>query len=428
MNRDMETQDYILKQASESNVKFIRLWFTDITGGLKGFAINVEDLKDCMTNGVIFDGGAIEGLSREGENDTLAIPDLNTWQILPWRPNENAVARFICDLKSIDGSNLMVDSRQVLKNKLIEANKLGYKFYIGPEIEYYYLNSEKNISSGDDAGYFDQTSADSDGANLRRECVLILEQMGIPVRSSHHEVSPGQHEIDLRHTDALTMADSIMTTRLVVKETAHRLGGFATFMPRPFDKLNGSGLHLHLSLYKNEKNIFSVKNEKTISKTGESFMAGLIENAKEMTLITNQWANSYKRLLPNLEAPVAGYIDYQNIEDIVRVPPVFNNDDEKYRVEFRLPDAACNPYLAFATILNAGMLGIKNKYKITKKIKSNIPNSLNEAIKANENSNFLQESIGPEAYNSYIDNKKKEWMGYNSLISEDERNFYMKFL
>ena len=199
-------------------------------------------------------------------------------------------------------------------------------------------------------------------------------------------------------------------------------------MPRPFDKLNGSGLHLHLSLYKNEKNIFSVKNEKTISKTGESFMAGLIENAKEMTLITNQWANSYKRLLPNLEAPVAGYIDYQNIEDIVRVPPVFNNDDDKYRVEFRLPDAACNPYLAFATILNAGILGIKNKYKITKKIKSNIPNSLNEAIKANENSNFLQESIGTEAYNSYIDNKKKEWMGYNSLISEDERNFYMKFL
>ena len=216
MNDYSDTKEFILKQASEHDVKFIRLWFTDILGRLKGFAINIEDLEDCIDKGVIFDGGAIEGLARGDESDTLAIPDLSTWQILPWRPNENSVARLFCNLKSFDNKESIIDSRKVLQEKLQEVNELGYKFYVGPEIEYYFLDSDKKNADMDDAGYFDQTSDDNKGSDLRRECVLSLEEMGIPVRSSHHEVSSGQHEIGLKHTDALTMADSIVTTRLVV--------------------------------------------------------------------------------------------------------------------------------------------------------------------------------------------------------------------
>lgn len=429
MNKNSDTKEHILRQASEHNVKFIRLWFCDILGRLKGFAINVEDLEDCIDKGVIFDGGAIEGLARQGESDTIATPDLNTWQILPWRSDENTVARLFCNLNSLNNQEKVIDSREVLQTKLMQANKDDYKFYVSPEVEFYFLDSEKNIVDEDDAGYFDQRSVVNRGSNFRRECVLSLEEMGIPVRSSHHEVSMNQHEIGLRHTDALTMADSIISTRLIVKQTALNHQGFATFMPRPFGNLNGNGLHLYLSLYQGDENIFYSKNTKNnLSKSGESFMAGILEYSAEMSILTNQWINSYKRLLPNLEAPVAGKDLSNSMSDIVRIPHIYREDKHNARIEFRLPDSACNPYLTFSTILHAGLLGIKNNMKIENKWKSNIPTSLYEAIKVSENSNFLKDAIGNEAYNSILNNKEKEWIEHHSVVTDYERKYYMKFL
>ncbi len=429
MDKNSDTKEYILRQASENNVKFIRLWFCDILGRLKGFAINVEDLEDCINKGVVFDGGAIEGLARQGESDTIATPDLNTWQILPWRPDENSVARLFCNLNSFNNKEKVIDSREVLQKKLLEANKKDYKFYISPEIEYYFLDNEKKLVDEDDAGYFDQRSVVNRGSNLRRECVLSLEEMGIPVRSSHHEASMNQHEIGLRHTDALTMADSIITTRLVVKQTALNHNGFATFMPRPFGNLNGSGLHLYLSLYQGDENIFSSqKQDKSLSTKGENFMAGILEYSAEMSILTNQWINSYKRLLPDLEAPVAGKDLSNSISDIIRIPHIYKDDKDNARIEFRLPDSACNPYLTFSAILHAGLLGIEKKLKIDKKWKSNIPTSLYEAIKVSENSNFLKDAIGNEAYNSILENKEKEWVEHHSIVTDYERKYYMKFL
>ena len=429
MNNNSDTKEYILRQASEHDVKFIRLWFCDILGRLKGFAINVEDLEDCIDKGVIFDGGAIEGLARQGESDTIATPDLNTWQILPWRPDENSVARLFCNLNSFSNQEKVIDSRNVLQKNLMKANKNDYKFYLSPEIEFYYLDSEKKIVDEDDAGYFDQRSVVNRGSNFRRECVLSLEEMGIPVRSSHHEVSMNQHEIGLRHTDALTMADSIITTRLVVKQTALNNQGFATFMPRPFGNLNGNGLHLYLSLYQGDENVFYSENTKNnLSNLGENFMAGILEYSAEMSILTNQWINSYKRLLPNLEAPVAGKDLSNNISDIIRIPNILKGDNNNARIEFRLPDSACNPYLTFSAILHAGLEGIKNDIKIEKKWKSNIPSSLYEAIKVSENSNFLKDAIGNEAYNSILENKEKEWIEHHSVVTDYERKYYMKFL
>ena len=429
MNKKSDTKEYILRQASEHNVKFIRLWFCDILGRLKGFAINVEDLEDCIEKGVIFDGGAIEGLARQGESDTIATPDLNTWQILPWRSDENTVARLFCNLNSLNNQEKVIDSREVLQTKLMQANKDDYKFYVSPEVEFYFLDNEKNIVDEDDAGYFDQRSVVNRGSNFRRECVLSLEEMGIPVRSSHHEVSQNQHEIGLRHTDALTMADSIITTRLVVKQTALNHEGFATFMPRPFGNLNGNGLHLYLSLYQGDENIFSSQNTRNnLSKSGESFMAGILEYSAEMSILTNQWINSYKRLLPNLEAPVAGKDLSNSMSDIVRIPHIYKEDKNNARIEFRLPDSACNPYLTFSAILHAGLMGIKNDMKIEKRWKSNIPSSLYEAIKVSENSNFLKDAIGNQAYNSILENKEKEWVEHHSVVTDYERNYYMRFL
>jgi len=429
MNKKSDTKEHILRQASEHNVKFIRLWFCDILGRLKGFAINVEDLEDCIDKGVIFDGGAIEGLARQGESDTIATPDLNTWQILPWRSDENTVARLFCNLNTLNNQEKVIDSREVLQTKLMQANKDDYKFYVSPEVEFYFLDSEKNIVDEDDAGYFDQRSVVNRGSNFRRECVLSLEEMGIPVRSSHHEVSMNQHEIGLRHTDALTMADSIISTRLIVKQTALNHQGFATFMPRPFGNLNGNGLHLYLSLYQGDENIFYSKSTKNnLSKSGESFMAGILEYSAEMSILTNQWINSYKRLLPNLEAPVAGKDLSNRMSDIVRIPHIYQEDKHNARIEFRLPDSACNPYLTFSAILHAGLLGIKNNMKIEKKWKSNIPSSLYEAIKVSENSNFLKDAIGNEAYNSILENKEKEWIEHHSVVTDYERKYYMKFL
>ena len=429
MSINSDTKEYILRQASEHNVKFIRLWFSDILGRLKGFAINVEDLEDCLEKGVVFDGGAIEGLARQGESDTNAIPDLNTWQILPWRSDENSVARLFCNLESLNQKEKVIDSRDILQSKLMEANKKDYKFYVSPEVEYYFLDNEKNIVDEDDAGYFDQRSVVNRGSNLRRECVLSLEEMGIPVRSSHHEVSMNQHEIALRHTDALTMADSIITTRLVVKQTALNHGGFATFMPRPFGHLNGSGLHLYLSLYQGDENAFSSQNRKDdLSKTGQNFMAGILEYSAEMSILTNQWINSYKRLLPDLEAPVAGKGLNNSTSDIVRIPHIYKDDKDNARIEFRLPDSSCNPYLTLAAILHAGLLGIKNNLVIDKKWQSNIPSSLYEAIKVAENSNFLKDAIGNQAYNSILENKEKEWVEHHSVVTDYERNYYMRFL
>src|SRR5581483_941469 len=305
MNAEIrESRDYVLQQCRQQDVKFIRLWFTDILGSLKSFAITFEELEEALEEGVGFDGGAIEGFARYGENDMTAIPDPATFQLLPWRPRERRVARMFCDIHLTDGSPFPGDPRYVLKRNLERAAALGFTFYVGPEVEYFYFKDAEGTTPLDQGGYFDLTPLDG-GSDLRRETVLTLEEMGIGVESSHHEVAPSQHEVDLRYTDALTMADSVLTCRLVIKEVAMANGVYATFMPKPMQDVNGSGMHTHLSLFRGENNaFFDGAGEHNLSPVAQQFIAGLLRHSREITLVTNQWVNSYKRLIPGFEAPV----------------------------------------------------------------------------------------------------------------------------
>src|SRR3989338_4859654 len=355
---------FVLKKAQDDNVRFIRLWFSDIQGLLKSFAITVDELEEAMEQGKGFDGSAIEGLARSDESDMRAAPDPSTYQILPWRPRENAVARMFADIVDMHGAPSEGDPRQCLKRHLKKAADLGFTFYVGPEIEYFYFQNSEHTKPLDQGGYFDLTSLDA-ASDLRRETVLTLEEMGVGVESSHHEAAPSQHEIDLRYTDALTMADNTMTYRLVVKEIALKNGVYATFMPKPLKGENGSGMHVHQSLFKKDKNAFYDAHDKNhLSKTAKHYIAGLLKYAPEMSLVTNQWVNSYKRLIPGFEAP--GYVAWakRNRSAIVRVPAYKPGYENGVRVELRSPDAACNPYLAFSVMLAAGLEGIKHQYEL----------------------------------------------------------------
>ena len=365
--RAMEQADttYILQQARDRNVKFIRLWFTDILGFLKSFAIVVDELEEALEEGIGFDGSAIEGFARIDESDMIAMPDPETFQILPWRPqNEHAVARMFCNVHYPDGRPYEGDPRQVLKTALKRAHELGYIFYVGPEVEFFYFrDDEAPPKELDKGGYFDLTPLDV-ASDLRRDTVMTLEQMGIDVEYSHHEGASSQHEIDLRYTDALTMADSIMTTRLVVKEIAAKHGCYASFMPKPAAGRNGSGMHTHMSLFHGDRNMFfNPQDPHTLSLVGQRFVAGLLRHAPEFALIANQWVNSYKRLTPGYEAPTYIAWAYRNRAHMLRVPAIKPNREETMRVELRSPDVACNPYLLFAVLLNAGLEGIEKEYE-----------------------------------------------------------------
>jgi glutamine synthetase len=443
--KNNESKEYVLKTAKENDVKFIRLWFTDILGMLKSFAITVEELEGALEEGMGFDGSSIEGFARIDESDMVAKPDPDTFQILPWRPREhNAVARMFCDVLKPGGEPFDGDPRFILKKNLKKAAELGYTYYVGPELEFFYFKDSKTTEILDAGGYFDLTPLDA-ATDMRRETVLTLEQMSIGVEYSHHEVAPSQHEIDMRYTDALTMADSVMTYRLVVKQVAISHGVYATFMPKPVFGINGSGMHVHQSLFKGDKNaFFDPKGKYYLSKVARSYVAGLLKYAPEITAVNNQWINSYKRLVPGYEAPV--YLSWakRNRSDLIRVPEYRPGREKATRIEFRSPDPACNPYLCFSVMLAAGLKGIEdgleppepieeNVYEMTaaeraKRGISTLPSSLFEAIQLTEKSKLVREALGEHVFNAFITNKKIEWDHYRTQVTGYEIDRYLPIL
>jgi glutamine synthetase len=440
-----ESKEYILKTAKEHDVKFIRMWFTDILGMLKSFAITIEELEGALDEGMGFDGSSIEGFARIDESDMVALPDPDTFQLVPWRPKEHhAVARIFCDILRPGGEPFEGDPRYILKKNLKRAADMGYTFYVGPELEYFYFRDSTGTEFLDAGGYFDMTTQDA-ATDLRRETVLTLEEMGIGVEYSHHEVAPSQHEIDMRYTDALTMADNVMTYRLVVKEIALRYGVYATFMPKPVFGVNGSGMHVHQSLFKGGKNaFFDPKDSYHLSQTARCYIAGLLKHAPEITAVTNQWINSYKRLVPGYEAPV--YLSWarRNRSDLIRVPEYKPGKENATRIEFRSPDPACNPYLAFSVMLAAGLEGIEKGHQAPEPIEENVyemseeerkkrgigtlPPNLLEAIHLAENSEVVRRALGDHLFTAFIRNKKIEWDQYRTQVTEYEIQKYLPVL
>lgn len=437
-------RDYVLRSARDNDVKFVRLWFTDILGSLKGFAINVDDLEDAIERGVGFDGSAIDGFARIDESDMRAFPDPTTFAILPWRPRQNAVARMFCDIRTPRGDTFLGDPRTVLKRNLERLARMGYTYYVGPELEFFYLKDSHEPRALDNFGYYDQQSSQP-AADLRRDTVLNLSEMGIPVKYSHHEAAHSQHEVDLQYTDALTMADSVMTAKLVIKELAQLAGAYASFMPKPLSGMNGSGMHTHQSLFQGDQNSFyDLEDEYHLSITGKRFIAGLLRHAPEITLVTNQWVNSYKRLVPGYEAPV--YISWAHINrsDLVRVPAYKPGYESSVRIEYRAPDPACNPYLAFSVMLAAGLKGIEEEYPVPPPVEGNVfamtteerisrgiktlPGSLGEAIALAEESELLREALGDHIFTGFIKNKNIEWDEYRATVTDYEVSRYLPIL
>lgn len=442
----MEKKDteYVLKIVKQKSVKFIRLWFTDILGQLKSFAIPQEELKMAFEEGMGFDGSSIKGFARIDESDMIAKPDPRTFAILPWRPKEKAVARMFCDIYEPTGEPYAGDPRYILKKNLVELKKKGYIYNLGPELEYFYFKSDKMAEVLDQGGYFDLTTLDA-ASDLRRETILTLEEMGIDVEYSHHEVAPSQHEIDLRYTDALTMADNVMTHRIVVKEIATKYGFYATFMPKPIFGVNGSGMHTHQSLFKGSRNaFFDPKDKYHLSPIAKGFIAGLLKHAPEITAITSQWVNSYKRLVPGYEAPV--YISWarRNRSTLVRVPMYKPGKEKATRIEYRSPDPACNPYLAFSIMLQAGMAGLENRYPLPEPVERDVyhlteeerrklgvhslPGSLIEAIELAEKSKLVRQALGEHIFNNFIASKKVEWDDYRMQVHPYEIEKYLPIL
>ena len=442
----MDSQkDFVIQSCRDHDIKFIRLWFTDILGFLKSFAITVEELEQALEEGQGFDGSAIEGFARIDESDMIAMPDPATFSILPWRPKERGVARMFCDIQHPDGTPFDGDPRAVLKRQLKRSTDLGYTFYVGPELEFFYFKTaEPPVEGLDKGGYFDLTPLDV-ASDLRRETIMILEEMGIGVEYSHHEVAPSQHEIDLRYTDALTMADNAMTYRLVVKEVALANNVYATFMPKPLSEENGSGMHTHQSLFKGDRNaFFDESDEYHLSPIAKAYMAGMLRHAQEFTLVTNQWVNSYKRLVPGYEAPT--YITWarRNRSDLIRVPEYKPGKEVSTRIEYRAPDPACNPYLAFAVMLAAGLEGIEKEYPLGPPTEENVfeltaeerkargiqvlPGSLKEAIEAFEGSDFARRALGDHVYESLLRNKIIEYDTYRKHVTDYEMDRYLAVL
>jgi len=444
----MEKKDneYVLRMAKDHDVKFIRLWFTDVLGMLKSFAITVDELEGALTEGMGFDGSSIEGFARIDESDMVAMPDPTTFTLLPWRPKEHrAVAKMFCDIIEPDGSPYKGDPRYALRQALKRAQEKGYTYYVGPELEYFYFkSSEGKPEILDKGGYFDLTPLDV-AHDWRRETVLTLEDMGIGIEYSHHEVAPSQHEIDMRYTDALTMADSVMTYRLVVKEVAMQHDVYATFMPKPIFGQNGSGMHTHMSLFKGDSNaFFNAKDEFHLSTLGKQFIAGVLKHIQECTLVCNQWVNSYKRLVPGYEAPV--YLSWarRNRSDLIRVPMYKPGKEKATRIEVRSPDPACNPYLTFAVLLTAGLEGIEKGYECPPPVEENIyeltaeerkargieslPEDLGHAIEVCESSALVRKALGDHIFEKLIENKKIEWQQYRAQVHGYELDRYLSIL
>jgi glutamine synthetase len=425
----MERRDeYVLRTVEERGVRFVRLWFTDVLGQLKSFSITPAELEGALEEGMSFDGSAIEGYSRIQEADVLARPDPSTFELLPWRGSEAPVARMFCDIEHFNGEPFAGDPRYVLKRNLERAREKGFTFFTAPEMEFFYFKSSDQPEPLDDAGFFDLTTHDM-VSELRKQTILMLEAMGIPVEYSFHENGPSQHEIDLRYTDALSMADNVMTFRLVVKEVAADLGVYATFMPKPISGAFGSGMHTHLSLFEGDVNAFhDPGDEYGLSKVGKHFIAGILHHAREITAVTNQWVNSYKRLVVGYEAPVHICWARNNRSALVRLPLPKRGKETSTRIEYRAPDPACNPYLAFSVLLAAGLKGIDEGYELPAEATNNIfdmtseerlaegigslPTSLTEAIEVMEGSELVAETLGEHVFEYFLRNKRREWNEY----------------
>ena len=432
-------QDYVLRTIDEREIKFIRLWFTDVLGSLKSIALAPAEVEGAFNEGVGFDGSSIEGLTRRSEADMLLHPDPSTFQVLPWR-DVDPTARMFCDLSTPDGQPAVSDPRNVLRRALDHASEMGFTFYIHPEIEFYILKSSELGPEGpqpvDDAGYFDNVAGGTTH-EFRRRAVRLLEDLGISVEFSHHEGGPGQNEIDLRYTDALTTADNIMTFRTIVKEVAAEQGVFATFMPKPRWDWPGSGMHTHMSLFEGDTNAFyEAGAQHQLSKTGRHFIAGILKHAREITAVTCQSVNSYKRLWGGDEAPSYVCWGHNNSSALVRVPTYKPSKGGSARVEYRALDSATNPYLAYAILLEAGLKGIEEEYEIPEEVTvdlrdltdrerkilgyEELPKSLSDALALTEQSELVAETLGEQLFSYFLANKRKEWQEYRAQVTEFE--------
>ena len=438
------TPEDVLKVVQEQGVAFVQFWFTDVLGQLKSFSVTPEELPLAFSEGMGFDGSSIEGFARIEESDMVAVPDPTTFQLLPWRPQERPAGRLFCDILNPDGSPYDGDPRYALKRVLKKASDKGYTFYVGPELEYFYFKSDAAPEILDRGGYFDVTPLDR-GSDLRRFTIFALQQMGIQVEYSHHEVAPSQHEIDLRYDEALRMADKTQTYRIAVKEIARQNGAHATFMPKPLFGQNGSGMHTHQPLFRGGKNeFFDPQDRFHLSRQAKCYIAGLLRHARELTAITNQWVNSYKRLVPGYEAPVYICWALRNRSTMIRVPMYKPGKEKATRIEYRAPDPACNPYLAFAVMLAAGLDGIENDYQLPDPVEEDIyhmseaerkargiqslPGSLYEAILEYEKSDLMRETLGEHIFNKFLENKRIEWDTYRIQVNVYEIERYLPML
>jgi len=442
-------QEFVLRTIEERDIRFVRLWFTDVLGFLKSVAVAPAELEGAFAEGIGFDGSAIEGFARVHESDMLARPDPATFQVLPWRDDAPGTARMFCDILLPDGQPSYADPRHVLRRVMQKAADLGFTFYVHPEVEFFLLRERPTADlllpePIDAGGYFDQTPHDL-GHDFRRQAITMLERMGISVEFSHHEVAPGQQEIDLRYADALTTADNLMTMRLVVKEVALEQGVYASFMPKPFTDQPGSAMHTHLSLFEGDRNAFHEASDPfQLSKVGKAFVAGLLTHAAELTAVTNQWVNSYKRLWGGGEAPAYVCWGHNNRSALVRVPMYKPHKGNSTRVEIRSPDSAANPYLLFAVLLAAGLKGIEEGYELPDGAEDDVwqltdgerralgiaplPGSLSDAIKALESSELMAETLGEHVFDFFLRNKRAEWEAYRQQVTPFELTRYLPVL
>ena len=443
------SKEDVLALVRENDIKFVRLWFTDILGQLKSFAVGVAELEGALNDGMGFDGSSITGFNRIEESDMIAMPDPNTFAVLPWRPKEKAVARMFCDVLVPGGEPYEGDPRFVMRRALERARAMGFdEFFLGPELEFFYFK-QAELNGGppevlDKGGYFDLTTLDA-ASDLRRETVLALGELGIDVEYSHHEVGPSQHEIDMRFADGLRMADNAMTYRITVKEIAMKYGMYATFMPKPLFGENGSGMHVHQSLFRGGRNaFFDADDEYHLSAEAKSFIAGQLHHAREISALFAQWVNSYKRLVPGYEAPVYIAWSRRNRSALVRVPMYHPGKEQATRCELRCPDPACNPYLTFAALLHAGLEGIERGYELPPPMETNLydltaderarlgieqlPETLGEAIEEMSKSELVLKALGEHVFTRYVDLKRAEWENYRIQVSPWELEQYLSIL
>ena len=443
---DRQTE-FVLRSMEERDVRFVRLWFTDVLGSLKSVAIAPAEVEGAFAEGVGFDGSAIEGYARVYESDMVARPDASTFQLLPWRQQKRGTARMFCDITLPDGSVSYADPRGVLKRALAKAADMGFTFYTHPEIEFFLLEPQLRGEAPqplDYGGYFDHTTL-GQGTDFRRDAIEMLEMMGISVEYSHHEAAPGQHEIDLRYADALTMADNIMTFRVVIREVAVGKNIQATFMPKPFTEYAGSGMHTHVSLFEGDTNAFyDATHEARLSKVGRHFVAGVLKHAREITAVTNQWVNSYKRLVEGGEAPAYACWGRNNRSALVRVPMFGIDKQSSARVEIRSLDPAANPYLAYAVILRAGLAGIEGEYELPDEADNDVwalsarqrhamgieelPRNLDEAVRAMEGSELVADTLGEHLFEHFLVNKRAEFDEYRAQVTPFELQRYLPIL